>query len=131
MRDIEVLLAKNEIPKQWYNILPDLKVPLSPPLHPATRQPMTPQESEAIFPANLLEQEMSQQRWIDIPWEVLEVLSSWRPTPLFRARRFEEAVGTPAQIWFKYEGGSPPAVINPTPLLLRHILIRSLALNGW
>jgi tryptophan synthase beta chain len=114
MKDNEViLLSKREIPKKWYNIMSDMKVPLEPPLHPGTKQPMTPKEMEAIFPPNLLEQEMSPERWIDVPEEVLEVLSLWRPTPLIRARRLEQALGTPAQIWFKNEGVSPPGSHKP------------------
>ena len=112
-QETQILLSKKDIPKKWYNIQADLKKPLPPPLHPATREPMTPQEMEAIFPANLLEQEMSQDRWIDIPEEVLNILSIWRPTPLIRATRLEKALDTPAQIWYKYEGGSPPGSHKP------------------
>ncbi|MCX6999422.1 MAG: TrpB-like pyridoxal phosphate-dependent enzyme [Candidatus Sumerlaeota bacterium] len=108
-----ITLSKKNIPKRWYNIQPDLRKPLEPPLHPATRQPMTPKEMEMIFPGNLMEQEASQERWIDIPEDVLDVLSMWRPTPLIRARKFEEALETPAQIWYKYEGGSPPGSHKP------------------
>ena len=114
MKDNDIiLLSKSEVPRKWYNIMADMKGPFEPPLHPATKQPMTPQEMEAIFPMNLLEQEMSPQRWIDIPEEVLEVLLMWRPTPLIRARRLEEALGTPAQIWYKNEGISPPGSHKP------------------
>ena len=108
-----ITLSKKNIPKRWYNIQPDLRKPLEPPLHPATRQPMTAKEMEMIFPGNLMEQEVSQERWIDIPEDVLDVLSMWRPTPLIRARKFEEALETPAQIWYKYEGGSPPGSHKP------------------
>ncbi|MBN1901057.1 TrpB-like pyridoxal phosphate-dependent enzyme [Candidatus Sumerlaeota bacterium] len=108
-----VLLSKKEMPKKWYNVQADLKVPLDPPLHPAEKRPMTPQEMVAIFPMNLLEQEMSQQKWIDIPEPVLEILSIWRPTPLVRARRLEQALGTPAQIWYKNESVSPPGSHKP------------------
>ena len=108
-----ITLSKKNIPKRWYNIQPDLRKPLDPPIHPATRQPMTPKEMEMIFPGNLMEQEASQERWIDIPEDVLDVLSMWRPTPLIRARKFEEALETPAQIWYKYEGGSPPGSHKP------------------
>jgi len=111
--DNAINLPKKNIPKRWYNILPDLKIPLEPPIHPATRQPMTAKDMEMIFPGNLMEQEVSQERWIDIPEDILDVLSVWRPTPLFRARKLEEALETPAQIWYKYEGGSPPGSHKP------------------
>jgi len=114
MKDNDViLLSKGEMPRKWYNIMADMKIPLEPPLHPGTKQPMTPKEMEAIFPANLLEQEMSPERWIPIPEEVLKVLSMWRPTPLVRARRLEQALDTPAQIWYKNESLSPPGSHKP------------------
>ncbi|HOE62355.1 MAG TPA: TrpB-like pyridoxal phosphate-dependent enzyme [Candidatus Sumerlaeota bacterium] len=108
-----IYLAKKDLPKKWYNIQADLRKPLDPPLHPGTKQPMTPQELEAIFPMNLLEQEVSQERWINIPEDILDVLSMWRPTPLIRATRLEAELKTPAQIWYKYEGGSPPGSHKP------------------
>ncbi len=107
MEETQIILSKREIPRQWYNIQADLKSPLAPPLHPATNQPVTMGDMERMFPANMLEQEMGTKRWFDIPEEVLEILALWRPTPLIRARRLEQALGTPAQIWYKYEGVSP------------------------
>ncbi|MBX7247226.1 MAG: TrpB-like pyridoxal phosphate-dependent enzyme [Candidatus Sumerlaeaceae bacterium] len=102
-----VTLSSRDIPKQWYNIQADLRKPLDPPLHPATQKPATAQDMERFFPMSLLEQEMGQKRWFEIPEEVLDILALWRPTPLVRARRLEQALGTPAQIWYKYEGVSP------------------------
>jgi len=103
----KILLTEDEMPKQWYNILPDLSGPLSPPLHPVTLKPMTPKDLSVLFPMALLEQEMSDKRWIDIPQEIQEVLKIWRPSPLFRAHRLEKALGTPAKIYYKWEGQSP------------------------
>jgi tryptophan synthase beta chain len=107
MQDSLLTLDRRDIPQKWYNVQADLPTPLDPPLHPGTMEPITMADMERIFPANLLEQEMSVQRWFDIPEEVLDVLSLWRPTPLIRARRLEKVLGTPAQIWYKYEGVSP------------------------
>ncbi|OGI09876.1 MAG: TrpB-like pyridoxal-phosphate dependent enzyme [Candidatus Margulisbacteria bacterium GWF2_35_9] len=103
----KILLTEQEMPRQWYNILPDLSGPLAPPLHPVTLKPMTPQDLSVLFPMALLEQEMSDKRWIDIPDEILDVYSLWRPSPLYRAHRLEKALGTPAKIYYKYEGVSP------------------------
>lgn len=107
MGEQQVILSKADIPKRWYNVAADIKHPLDPPLHPATNQPVTLGDMERFFPANLLEQEMSTQKWFDIPEEILDILSLWRPTPLVRAERLERALETPAQIWYKYEGVSP------------------------
>ena len=113
MKEFKVFLKEEEIPRQWYNIQADLPSPLQPPLHPVTKQPAGPQDFAPIFPMNLVEQEVSQQRWIDIPEEVLEKLLIWRPTPLHRAYAFEKALGTPARIYYKNEGVSPPGSHKP------------------
>jgi tryptophan synthase beta chain len=105
-----VILPASEIPRQWYNILADIK--MNPPLGPDGK-PISPDALAPVFPMNLIEQEVSSQRWIDIPEPVLDVLSLWRPAPLTRADRFEKALGTPARIYFKYEGGSPPGSHKP------------------
>lgn len=107
------VLDESEIPTSWYNVLPDLPEPLPPVLHPATGKPVTPDDLSPIFPMALIEQEMSQERWIEIPEEVREVYKLWRPTPLFRAKRLEEALDTPAKIYYKYEGVSPPGSHKP------------------
>ncbi|MHC1768208.1 MAG: TrpB-like pyridoxal phosphate-dependent enzyme [Verrucomicrobiia bacterium] len=106
-RAIRFTLPQAEIPTHWYNILSDFPEPLPPPLHPGTRQPVGPDALAAIFPDNLIQQEVSSDRWIDIPDEVREIYSLWRPTPLLRAVRFERALQTPAHIYYKYEGASP------------------------
>jgi len=109
----KVVLDKEQIPKYWYNIVPDLPEQLPPPINPATREPVNPKDLETIFAKELIRQELSQERWIPIPEEVREVYSIWRPTPLYRARRLESALKTPARIYFKYEGVSPPGSHKP------------------
>jgi len=104
---------KSGIPTKWYNIAADLPKPLDPPLHPATGKPIGPEALAPIFPMALIEQEVSQQRWIEIPKELLEIYSLWRPTPLKRARRLEQALGTPAKIYYKHEGVSGPGSHKP------------------
>jgi tryptophan synthase beta chain len=101
------LLPENQIPTHWYNVIADLPAPPAPVLHPVTLKPVTPPDLLPLFPGALLEQEMSPERWIKIPDEVREVLAQWRPSPLFRAHRLEKALGTPAKIYYKYEGVSP------------------------
>ena len=112
MPSIKIVLDEEEVPKQWYCILPDLPKPLPPFIEPETRAPgggVAPK----IFPKQILAQEFSQDRWIDIPEEVREVYKLWRPTPLFRAVRLERALKTPAKIYYKYEGVSPPGSHKP------------------
>jgi tryptophan synthase beta chain len=103
----KILLPEKEMPRQWYNIIPDLPRPLSPPVSPATGKAITPDELNAIFPMGLIMQEVSQDSYIDIPEEILNIYRLWRPSPLVRARRLEEAIGTPAKIYYKNEGVSP------------------------
>jgi tryptophan synthase beta chain len=100
------------MPRQWYNLAADLPTPLLPPLGP-DGNPVRPEMLAPVFPMNLIEQEVSQQRWIDIPEEVLGIMRIWRPTPLYRARRLEEHLGTPARIYYKNEGVSPPGSHKP------------------
>ena len=100
-------LSQSDIPKQWYNLNADFPEPLPPPLHPGTKEPMPPAALEAIFPKNLIEQEISGAPWIEIPKPVREIYALWRPTPLLRAVRLEKALNTPAHIYYKYEGASP------------------------
>ncbi|MCX6895637.1 MAG: TrpB-like pyridoxal phosphate-dependent enzyme [Verrucomicrobia bacterium] len=100
-------LSQSDIPKQWYNLNADFPEPLPPPLHPGTKEPMPPAALEAIFPKNLIEQEISAAPWIEIPKPVREIYALWRPTPLLRAVRLEKALNTPAHIYYKYEGASP------------------------
>lgn len=110
---VKYVLDEDEMPLAWYNILPDLPRPLDPPLHPGTKQPASPQDFEALFPMALIEQEMSPERYIEIPTPVRDVLRQWRPSPLFRARRLEKALDTPARIYYKYEGASPVGSHKP------------------
>lgn len=109
----KILLPEDEIPKQWYNIIPDMPGPVAPVINPRTMQPVTPEDLLPIFPLSLIEQEVSSQRWIDIPEEVRNIYRLWRPTPLFRAHRLEKALGTPAKIYFKHEGVSPAGSHKP------------------
>src|SRR2546430_60417 len=130
------VLDEKDIPTKWYNIqadfktpLPpplhpgtgqpifniqaDFKTPLPPPLHPGTGQPIGPQDLAPLFPMELIKQEVSQERWIEIPDEVRDIYRLWRPTPLYRARRLEKALDTPARIYYKYEGVSPAGSPKP------------------
>lgn len=109
----KVFLKEEEIPRQWYNVLPDLPNGMQPPLHPGTGQPVGPDDLAPIFPMPLIEQEVSTQRWIDIPDEVMEKYLLWRPTPLYRATSLEAHLQTPAKIYFKNEGVSPPGSHKP------------------
>jgi len=101
------LLDESKIPTAWFNALPRLSEPLDPPLHPATREPVGPDDLLPLFPMALIEQEMTPAPWVDIPGEVLDILRLWRPTPLVRAERLEAALGTPARIYYKDESVSP------------------------
>ena len=109
----KILLSEDRIPKQWYNIIPDMPGPLAPVINPRTLKPVTPEDMLAIFPMALIEQEMSPQRWIEIPDEVREIYKLWRPSPLYRAHRLEQVLGTPARIFYKYEGVSPAGSHKP------------------
>jgi len=100
-------LPQSDIPTQWYNVQADLPRPLPPVLHPGTKQPVGPDDLSPLFAMELIMQEVSQDRYIDIPEEVREIYKLWRPTPLLRARRLEKMLDTPAHIYYKYEGGSP------------------------
>jgi len=100
-------LPQSAIPTRWYNIQADLPRPLPPVLHPGTKQPVGPADLAPLFPMELIKQEVSTERFVDIPDEVREIYKLWRPTPLLRARRLEKAIGTTARIYYKYEGGSP------------------------
>jgi tryptophan synthase beta chain len=108
----KVYLDEDEIPKQWYNLAADLPTPMLPYLGP-DGNPVKPEQMRPIFPDNLIEQEMSTKRWIDIPKDILEILSIWRPSPLHRARALEKALGTPARIYYKNESVSPAGSHKP------------------
>jgi tryptophan synthase beta chain len=106
-------LNETDLPRFWYNIFADSPVPPTPVLHPATKEPVTPDFLSVLFPMELIMQEISSERYIEIPEEVREVYKLWRPTPLLRARRLEKALGTPAHIYYKYEGASPAGSHKP------------------
>jgi len=110
---VKYVLDERDMPRAWYNILPDLPRPLSPVLHPGTRQPVTPDDLLPLFPLALIMQEMSGDRYIEIPDPVRRVYAQWRPSPLFRARRLEAALDTPARIYYKNEGVSPVGSHKP------------------
>ncbi len=112
----KILLAESDMPTHWYNInadLPAAGIQLPPPLHPGTGQPLGPSDLAPLFPMALILQEVSQERYIEIPDEVQDVYRIWRPTPLIRAYEWEKALGTPAKIYYKYEGGSPSGSHKP------------------
>ncbi len=107
------VLSESEMPEAWYNIQADLPFDLPPVLHPGTKQPVGPADLAPLFPMELIKQEVSKERWIEIPKPVLDVYTIWRPSPLYRAHRLEKALQTPAKIFYKYEGGSPAGSHKP------------------
>jgi len=109
----KVFLSEKELPTAWYNVAADLDVPLAPPVHPATKQPLGPEDLAAIFPMGLIKQEASRERWIEIPEAVRKIWAIWRPSPLVRADRLEKALGTPARIYYKNESVSPAGSHKP------------------
>jgi tryptophan synthase beta chain len=113
MAQYKYLLNESDLPSRWYNVLADMPSPPPPPLNPATHEPVGPEALAPLFPMSLIEQEVSTERYIDIPDEVREVYRLWRPTPLFRAHRLEKALQTPAHIYYKYEGASPAGSHKP------------------
>jgi tryptophan synthase beta chain len=108
-----ILLDESEIPTHWYNVIADLPAPPPPPLHPGTHEPVGPDDLAPLFPMSLIEQEVTGERYVEIPAEVRDVYSLWRPSPLYRAKRLERALGTPARIYYKYEGVSPAGSHKP------------------
>lgn len=112
MEPVKILLNESDIPRQWYNLAADLPTPLLPPLGPDGK-PVTPDMLAPVFPMNLIEQEVSASRWIDIPEEILDILYRWRPTPLRRAVYLERHLKTPARIYYKDESVSPPGSHKP------------------
>jgi tryptophan synthase beta chain len=113
MESIQYNLPQNRIPLAWYNIAADLPKPMAPVLHPGTLQPIGPEDLAPLFPMSLIQQEVSREREIEIPGPVRQVYAQWRPAPLFRARRLEKALDTPAKIYYKYEGVSPAGSHKP------------------
>jgi tryptophan synthase beta chain len=119
MDQVKILLSEDEMPTQWYNVVADMSSPPPPYRHPLTLDPMTPADLAPIFPEALIQQEASRERWIDIPGEVIDVYRMWRPSPLYRARRWEEALDTPAKIYYKWEGVSPPGSHKPNTAVVQ------------
>jgi tryptophan synthase beta chain len=113
METVKYQLDESRIPKAWYNLVSDLPKPPAPPLHPGTHQPIGPDDLAPIFPMSLILQEVSQEREIEIPTPVRDIYRLWRPTPLYRARRWEKMLDTPARIYYKYEGVSPAGSHKP------------------
>jgi tryptophan synthase beta chain len=113
MEQIKYLLNEDQMPTAWYNIQADLPEPLPPVLHPGTGQPIGPEDLAPLFPMELIMQEVSQERYIEIPEEVRQIYCQWRPSPLYRARQLEKALDTPAKIYYKYEGVSPTGSHKP------------------
>ncbi len=113
MDQIKIILEEKEMPRQWYNVATDMPQVPPPPLHPGTGKPIGPDDLAPLFPMGLILQEVSQDRFIDIPQEVLEILSLYRPTPLMRATRLEKALKTPARIYYKNESVSPTGSHKP------------------
>ncbi len=107
VRQHKYMLSEDQMPTTWYNVIPDLPAPPPPPLHPGRMDPVGPDDLLPLFPMDLILQEVATDRYIDIPGGVLDVYRQWRPSPLFRAHRLEEALGTSARIYYKYEGVSP------------------------
>ena len=110
---LKFLLPEEQAPATWLNVLPSLKEPLDPPVHPATHKPLTPDDLAPLFPMSLIEQEFSPKPEIGIPGEIMDTYALWRPTPLHRAARLERALDTPAHIYYKYEGTSPAGSHKP------------------
>ncbi|MDQ4084113.1 MAG: TrpB-like pyridoxal phosphate-dependent enzyme [Actinomycetota bacterium] len=113
MEPTKFLLDERSLPESWYNVVPDLPFELAPPLNPATREPVGPEAFAEIFPEEIIRQEVTAEPFVPIPEEVREIYALWRPTPLFRARRLEKTLDTPARIYYKYEGGSPTGSHKP------------------
>ncbi len=112
-RATKFTLRDNQIPTAWFNVIPSMPTPLSPPLHPGTKQPIGPDDLAPLFPMALIEQEVTSAEYVDIPGKVLDVYRMYRPTPLIRAKRLEKALETPARIYYKYEGVSPAGSHKP------------------
>ena len=111
--NIKTLLTENELPRNYYNIIADLQTPIPPVLNPETKKPVGPEDLAPLFPMELIKQEVSSTRFIEIPDEVIDIYKLYRPTPLYRARSLEKLLDTPAKIYYKYEGVSPTGSHKP------------------
>ncbi|MGZ6228015.1 MAG: TrpB-like pyridoxal phosphate-dependent enzyme, partial [Candidatus Binataceae bacterium] len=112
MQQVKILLDESDIPENWYNVVADMPNPPAPPLGPDSK-PIGPAALAAIFPGAIIEQEVSRERWIPVPEPVREIYRQWRPSPMYRALRLEHTLGTPARIYYKYEGVSPAGSHKP------------------
>ncbi len=113
VRQHKYVLPEDQMPTVWYNLMADLPTPPPPPLHPGRMDPVGPDDLAPLFPMELIMQEVSTDRYVEIPGGVLDVYRQWRPSPLFRAHRLEQALGTPARMYYKYEGVSPAGSHKP------------------
>ena len=129
MTQYKYLLQEKDLPTQWYNVMADLPSPVPPPIHPATHEPIGPEALAPLFPMALIQQEVSSDRYIDIPDEVLEAYKLYRPTPLHRAHRLERALDTPARIYYKYEGVSPAGSHKPNTALAQAYYNKQAGIN--
>ena len=131
MSQVKYVLEENQMPTHWYNVIADMENPPPPYLHPATLELMGPDDLVPVFPMALIEQEASRERYIEIPDEVQDVLKMWRPAPLYRAKRWEKALDTPAKIYYKWEGTSPPGSHKPNTAVAQAYYAREEGLKGF
>ncbi len=129
MSERRIDLPISELPDKWYNVAADLPRPLDPPLHPATGQPIGPEDMAPLFPMSLLAQEMSTERWHEIPDEVREIYKLWRPSPVYRATKLEQALDTPAHIYYKNEGVSPAGSHKPNTAVAQAFYNKEAGIN--
>ena len=126
---VKYLLDETRLPKFWYNIVADLPTPPPPVLHPGTHQPVGPHDLAPLFPMSLIQQEVSREREIEIPAPVRDIYRQWRPSPLFRARRLEKVLGTPARLYYKYEGVSPAGSHKPNTTVPQATICRGFSFS--
>jgi tryptophan synthase beta chain len=131
MAQYKYVLQEKDMPTHWYNIMADIKAPPPPYRHPGTLELMGPDDLAPVFPLALIEQEVSQERWIEIPEQVQDALRMWRPAPLYRARRWEQALDTPAKIYYKWEGVSPPGSHKPNTAVAQAYYAKQEGLEGF
>ncbi|HDQ70467.1 MAG TPA: TrpB-like pyridoxal phosphate-dependent enzyme [Chloroflexi bacterium] len=131
MTQYKYLLTEKDMPTHWYNIVADMETPPPPYRHPATLELLGPDDLAPVFPQALIEQEVSAERWIEIPEEVQDVLKMWRPAPLYRAHRWEKQLDTPARIYYKWEGVSPPGSHKPNTAIAQCYYARQEGLEGF
>jgi len=130
MTQYRYLLEEKDLPTRWYNVIADMKTPPPPYRHPVTLELMKPEDLAPVFPQALIAQEASRERWIEIPDEVQDMLKMWRPSPLYRAARWEKALDTPARIYYKWEGVSPPGSHKPNTAVAQCYYARNEGLEG-